>query len=140
MVRISIERLLQLLEQNGRQSYVNLAKEFGTTEAAIRKRVRQLEEQGVITGYRAEFDAKKANLGIHVEIGVDTTPEGYISVIERVKKLPDVIRAWRATGDHMLIIEARFADSNTLNTFVKELEKMRGVTKTCPMILLERLK
>lgn len=139
MVRISTDELLHLLEENGRARFVELAKRLGTSEAAVRKRVKWLEDEGVIAKYSIELDPKKAGV-VLAHIGVDVAPEAYISIRELIKEWSEVREAWSATGDHMLVLLCRFVSSGELATFVKRVEQTPGVTRTCPMILLERIK
>ncbi len=140
MVRISSNELLQLLEKDGRASFVEMAKRLGTSEAAVRKRVKQLEGEGIIAKYSIELDPKKAGGYVLAHVGVDAAPEAYIRIRHLAKDWPEVRDAWSATGDHMLVLSCRFASSDELVAFVKRVEQTPGVTRTCPTILLERIK
>ena len=134
------EQLVEALERDGRKSFVELAREFGVTEAAIRKRVKKLMENGVIRRFTVEVNPKKLGYGIISLIGVDTLPEKLISVISRLKDDERVRKLWSSAGDHMIMAELWLKDHRELESFVKELESVEGVTKVCPAILLERLK
>ncbi len=140
MVRFSNFELLEALRANSRIPYVALADMFGVSETAVRKRIRKLEEQGVIRGYTIDTDYRKIGLGVHALIGIDSTPQHYISLIDALKKLPDAHSLFTSTGDHMLMLECRLEDSASLSRLVKSIQRMRGVTKVCPAIILERLK
>ncbi|MCD6403186.1 MAG: Lrp/AsnC family transcriptional regulator [Candidatus Aenigmarchaeota archaeon] len=140
MVRISNLELIECLEKNARESFTNLAKKFGVSETAIRKRIRKLESLGVIKRYTVEVDAKKLGFEIDSLIGVDTTPEDYLNVIKRLKQMEEVKKLYSSTGDHMLLAECWFKNSEELATFVEKIKNIEGVTKVCPAIVLERLK
>ncbi len=140
MVRISDEKLIKELMKNARTPYTKLAKKFKVTEAAIRKRVRKLENEGVIEGYTLIVDPKKMGYKIHALIGLDTTPERLIHIIERLKKDSKVITLYNSSGDHMIMMEVWLRDTKELTNFVKKLESMRGVTRVCPAVMLERIK
>ncbi|MEX0568278.1 MAG: Lrp/AsnC family transcriptional regulator [Candidatus Njordarchaeota archaeon] len=140
MRKISDYDLLMLLRKNARASYTELAKHFGVSDTAIRKRIKKLEDEKVIIRYTVEIDPKKIGFNIVALIGIDTLPEQYISIIEDLKKRKDVISMYSSTGDHMILIECWFRNSDELTKFVKDLEKMRGVTKICPAIILEKIK
>ena len=140
MVRISNIELIKILEENAREPFVSIAKRFGVSETAIRKRVRKLEQEGIIKRYTVEVDYKELGFKIHALIGVDTLPESYLNVIEKLKSMDRVKHLYSSTGDHMLMIEAILKDSNELSEFVKQIESITGVTRTCPAILLEKLK
>ena len=73
-------------------------------------------------------------------IGVDTEPEVFISVIEKMREMERVISLYTSTGDHMLLLEGWFKNIEELVKFVEELQKIKGVTKVCPAIILEKIK
>jgi len=45
-----------------------------------------------------------------------------------------------SSGDHMILAECVFKDSNELATFIKKIEKINGITKICPAIILDKIK
>lgn len=140
MVRISDYDIVKVLMDNARLSYVKIAEIFGVSEAAIRKRVKKLEETGVIKKYTVEVDPRKLGFEIKALIGVDSTPERFIHLVNELKTMDNVISLYTASGDHMIIIECWFKNSGELSEFIKLLEEKRGVTRVCPAIILEKIK
>ena len=140
MVRISNLELLKMLMENSRISFVDLAKHFNVSETAVRKRIRKLEEEGIVRKYTIDADPKKIGFNIDALIGIDTRPENYMSVIEELKNMEEVINLCSSSGDHMILIECWFGNSKELAVFMKRLESMEGVTRTCPAIIMEKIK
>lgn len=140
MVRFSDFELIKLLMKNSRTPYVKLGELLGVSETAIRKRVKKLEEDGVIRRYTIEVDPKKLGFKVNALIGLDTVSERFIAVIEELKAMEEVLSLYSASGDHMILLECWFKDSDELTRFVKRLESIRGVTRVCPAIILEKLK
>ena len=140
MVRFSDFELIKLLMKNSRTPYVKLGELLGVSETAIRKRVRKLEEEGVIKRYTIEVDPKKLGFKVNALIGLDTVPERFIAVIEELKAMEEVLGLYSASGDHMILLECWFKDSDELARFVKRLESIHGVSRICPAIILEKLK
>jgi len=140
MVRFSDFELIKLLMKNSRTPYVKLGELLGVSETAIRKRIRKLEEDGVIRRYTIEVDPKKLGFKVNALIGLDTVSERFIAVIEELKAMEEVLSLYSASGDHMILLECWFKDSDELTRFVKRLESIRGVTRVCPAIILEKLK
>lgn len=140
MVRFSNLELINLLKENSRISYVKLAKKFGVSETAVRKRIKLLEKEKVIRKYTIDADYRKMNLNVHALIGVDATPQDYISVMEGLKRIGLISSLYTSTGDHMLMIECWLNDSAALAGFVKKLQAIKGVTKVCPAIMLEKIR
>ncbi len=133
-------KIVEILQKNARTPYTQIARKLGVTEAAVRKRVKKLEEIGVIKGYRAIIDPKKLGYNIIAFIGFDVDPERYASVISTVKNLPEVRRMFSTTGDHMIMIECWFGNGDALLAFVRSLENIEGVSRVCPAIIVEELK
>lgn len=140
MVRISDKKLIKLLMENSRIPFTKLAEELGVTEAAVRKRIKTLEKRGVIRKFTIDVDPKALGYKFDVLIGVDTTPETYIKVIDYLKNIDKVIELYTSTGDHMILIRMWFEDTEEMNFFIRSLEEMQGITRVCPAILLEKLK
>jgi len=140
MVRISDLDLIKILKEDARTPFTRIAEKFGVSETAIRKRVKKLLNKGVIKRFTIEVDPKKLGFEVTALIGVDTEPEAFISVIEKMREIEKVISLYTSTGDHMLLLEGWFKNTEELVKFVEELQKIKGVTKVCPAIILEKIK
>ena len=140
MVRISNLELVKLLMENSKRSYVELARLLGVTEAAIRKRVRRLEEEGVIRGYTIDVDPKRLGYEIICFLGLDIAPESYMRMLEVLRGRNEVVKLYSTSGDHNILAECWFRSLDELNKFVKELESLPGLIRACPAIVLQRLK
>ncbi|MCS7133086.1 MAG: Lrp/AsnC family transcriptional regulator [Nitrososphaeria archaeon] len=140
MVRISDIKLIKLLMENSRISYVELARALGVTEAAVRKKIKKLEKLGVVRKYSIEVDPRKLGYEVVAFIGLDAAPEHYIRVMEGLREREEVVSLYSTSGDHMLIAECWFRNSSELSGFVDELGKMEGVSRVCPAIVVEKVK
>ncbi len=139
MVRFSNLDLLEILEKNSRKSFTDIAKIFGVSETAVRKRVAQLIKEGVIDGFTLKINPRKAEFLIGI-IGVDTLPEKYFEVIEKLKVNPNIKTLFTSSGDHMILLDCWSKDNNEMKDFVNQIESMEGVVKVCPAVLLDRIK
>ena len=140
MVRISNIELIRALMKNSRVKYTKLAELFNVTETAIRKRVRVLEEKGVIKKYTMEVDPRSIGFNVDAFIGLDAEPESYIEVLDFLKNEDKVIDLYSSSGDHMILMRAWFKNYDELMKFVKKLERMKGVTRICPATIIEKIK
>ena len=100
MVRISEKdmAIIEILMRDARTPFTEIARQIGVTEAAVRKRVKKLEEQGIIKGYRAVIDPKKMGYSVVAMIGFDIEPEHYVKVVEKVRRMKDVRRMLSRRG------------------------------------------
>lgn len=133
------EKLLNMLIRNGRTPVTHMASELGMTETAVRKRVKKLEDKGVIKAYTALVDPFFAGFSSVALVGVDTMPNSILSVFEQIKELSQVRYSALTTGDHMIIFEVWCKTPSELNSLIKNVEKLKGVTKVCPAIFLKRV-
>ena len=142
MVRISEKDMIiiEMLMQNARTPYTEIARRIGVTEAAVRKKVKKFDELGIIKEYRAVIDPKKIGYEVVALIGFDIEPEQYVETIEKVRELEDVRRMLTTTGDHMAMVECWFEDGKDMAVFVRRMENIEGITRVCPAILVEELK
>ena len=95
-------KILEALQRDGRLSNVQLADEIGLSASPCLRRVRLLEEAGVIRGYQATLDRDEVGLGMMVFVGVkverhnDTEANAFR---EAVTALPEVISAFLVSGE-----------------------------------------
>jgi len=140
MVRISDEEIINILIKNARTPVLQIARMLNVNEGTVRKRIQKLEKEGVIEGYTIEVNPKKLGYEVVALIGIDTTPERYLSVIENLREDPIVKRAYSSAGDHMIMVECWFHNQSELSEYLRDLESREGVTRVCPAILIERIK
>ena len=94
-------RILEVLQDNGRISNQDLAERIGLSPSPCLRRVRALEDAGVIAGYRALLDARSLGLRLLalVHISMDRhTPERFANFEARVAELPEVLECLLITG------------------------------------------
>ena len=132
--------IVRILLNNGRKSFVEIAKELDVTETAIRKRVRRMEKEGIIHSYTTEINPKKLGYGVKAVIGIDTTAQRYMPEIQQLRKVKEILRLYSSSGDHMIMMECWFENHEMLDTFQKDLEKIEGIKDICPAIITEIIK
>src|SRR6185437_5794334 len=93
--------ILELLQQDAWLTNLELAERIGLSPSPCLRRVRALEETGVISGYRALLDAQRLGLSLMalVYISMDRhTPERFANFDTRVRALPEVLECLLITG------------------------------------------
>jgi|Deesub1362A_J573_1020465.scaffolds.fasta_scaffold03125_5 Lrp/AsnC family transcriptional regulator for asnA, asnC and gidA len=134
-------KIIRMLMDDARASYTNMAKEMGITEAAVRKRVKNLELKGVIKKYTVEVDSSKLGYNIISLTGVDTEPEKFLEVAKKLKEEDFTRSVYITTGDHMIMAEIWARDGDELTKIISDkIGKLPGVKKICPAIILEKVK
>src|SRR3954465_2232941 len=93
--------ILRELQHDGRLSNTELATRIGLSAAPTWRRVKWLEQQGYITGYRAEIDRRKVGLGVLAFVRVDAdrnTGQATRALEDAIGKLPEVISCHYISG------------------------------------------
>jgi Lrp/AsnC family leucine-responsive transcriptional regulator len=105
--------ILAVLEVDGRISNAELAARVGLSPSPCLRRVRRLEETGVIRGYRALIDPAAVGRGLRVFAGVRLVRHGRTEVLafERaVIRLPEVVHCHHVTGNYDYLLHVEVAD------------------------------
>jgi DNA-binding Lrp family transcriptional regulator len=128
-------KLVELLQEDGRQSATTLGKKLGVSPAIIRRRIRQLIKDGTIRTV-AVVNISKIGMRLIAIIGLQVVPSKALQVQKVLAKLPNIKVAAGVTGRFDVIIWARFNSIEELSNFVEhDLGSMDGVkgseTFTC---------
>ena len=133
--------IIDMLTRDARTPFTEIAKVLGISETAVRKRVKALEEAGVIKQYTAVVDPSKLGYNLVSLTGVDTLPEKIFEVASKLKKFEFVRKVYLTSGDHMIMAEVWAKDGEDLSDIISnKIGRIDGVTKVCPAIILEKLK
>lgn len=133
--------ILEILRENARTHFMDIAKRLRISESTIRKRVKELEKKGVIKKYSAIVDPSKLGYGSVAMVGIDVRPEKFLDVAKKLTEYENVKFVATSSGDHMIMTEIWMGNSSDLREFISaKIERIDGVTRTCPAILMERLK
>lgn len=137
-------RLLMLLRQDARQPNASLAREVGMTAPAVADRLRRLEREGVITGYRVDVDLEALGYGFPVLLAVSLEHHGMETVrafVDALAKLPEVVEIHQVTGgpDFFVKVVARDVDSYR-ELLMRQLAEVPGIDRVHSHIILDTLK
>jgi len=128
--------IINMLRKNARVPKSQIARELGITEAAVRKRIKKLEEKKIILGYRAIVDYKKLNMFCSYT-GVDVEPEALINTIKELKKIKEIVSLYLTTGDHDILAEIICRNISELNEIHNKIASLPGIKRIRPAIVTE---
>lgn len=127
------KRILRILQDDGRMSNQDLADKVGLSPSPCLRRVKSLEERGIITGYRAIVDNKKVDLGFTalIQISMDKhTTERFSAFEKEIKAIPEVLECLLITGqsaDYQLKVIVKDLDEYQ-KLLLNKITKIAGVT------------
>ena len=137
-------RILEVLQQEGRISNLELAERIGLSPSPCLRRVRALEETGLITGYRAMLDPGRLGLSLTALIFISMdrhTPERFANFEERVGALPEVMECLLITGqdaDYQLKVTVRDMEAYQA-LLLHKITRIEGVSGVHSSFVMRRV-
>src|SRR5258706_7160407 len=113
-------RLLAELQADARVSLAELGRRVGLSSPAVAERVRRLEDEGVITAYRAEVDPRSFGYSLGVVIRIRPAPRLLSDVAQLARDTPEVVECHRVTGDDCYVMTAYVRDVEHLEAVIDE--------------------
>ena len=127
------QEIIKQLNQDGRKSYRQIAKELNLSVGTITNRVNKLRETGIIKGFQIQLDYAALGYNIETLIGIDNN--GNIENI--INKYPEnIITAHKTTGQYNTLLITRFKDTTELNNFLENITKEENIQKTYTQLIL----
>ncbi len=137
-------KILTTLQRDGRLSNQGLADQVGISAAACWRRVRALEEDGVITGYAAMLDRKRVNLNLCAFVHVTLSrhvQESTTSFEEAILGRSEVLECFATTGDADFILRVVTESIESLDRFLEDfLFALPQISQVRSNIALRELK
>ncbi|MEC9481787.1 MAG: Lrp/AsnC family transcriptional regulator [Halomonas sp.] len=136
--------ILEVLQRDGRISNQDLAERIGLSPSPCLRRVRALEQSGLITGYRAMVDSKRLGYSLMalLHISMDRhTPERFANFEKNVAALPQVLECLLITGqeaDYQLKVVVRDMDDYQ-DLLLNRITRIEGVSGAHSSFVLRRV-
>lgn len=125
--------ILAILQTDGRISNVDLAERVNLSASACLRRVRTLEESGLIKGYAAQIDQQRIGLPVNVFVNITLERQDLteLNAFEAaVKEIPEVMECYLMSGEHDYILRVVVADVNDYERIhQKYLTRLPGVDR-----------
>jgi DNA-binding Lrp family transcriptional regulator len=116
-------KILRELQDEGRMTNVELSRRVGISAPPCLRRVRRLEEAGIIKGYRAILSTPMLGMDVvaFCQIGLHHQSETELKAFaEKTRNWPVVRRAWMVSGDSDFLLHCVASDLGTFQSFVIE--------------------
>ena len=132
------------LRQDGRLSNVELAQRVGLTPAPCLRRVKRLEADGVISGYRARIDPAAAGRNFEVMVSVEVSINDRETVEEFESALTsyeEVLECHRLFGRPDYLVRVAVQDQTTFENFLTgKLMSLNAVARVDSHLIMKKLK
>lgn len=133
-------KIIDELSRNARATYREVANVVGLTDVAVMKRVKKLEQGGVIKRYTVILDPFALGYGKVSFTGINVKPEKLFEVVKALKSKPYIRYLAITSGDHDILAVIWARDADELDVFHREITSLDGVVSVYPMILSEKIK
>ena len=137
-------RILSILQKDSRVTMQELAEAVGMSSSACWRRVRALEDNGVIARYAALLDARKAGFGLSAITHVSLARHEQKNVetfIREVMRHPEVLECFATSGEADFHLRVVVEDMDAYNRFLDDfIFRLPGVSQVRSNIVLKEIK
>lgn len=132
--------ILNNLSNNARLSVAYIAKLVGISPTAIHQRIHKLENSGLITGTRIEYDIKVLGYSTVAFIGIFLDKStSYNAVVSELEAIPEVLEAHFTTGNYSIFAKIICKDNNHLMKVLNgSVQSIKGIVRTETIISLDQ--
>ena len=131
------DKIIEFLRQDSRESFVDIGKKLKLSESAVRRRVKNLVENGTIKKFTIEVgdaNATSAIVLVSVESSSDTSKAS-----NKLTKLEGVKTVYEITGQYDITVIVRAPNITEINTCIDAIRKIPGVVDTNSVIILRTI-
>lgn len=134
------KQIVNIVQQDGRISNAEIARQVGLAPSAVLERLRKLEDRGVVTGYFASVDPKQVGFGLIAFVFVRTNECGD-GTDELLAKIPEVLEVHDVAGEDSYLLKVRASDPEDLARLLREkLKAIPTVVTTRTTVVLQTIK
>ena len=137
-------KILEALQADGRATNVELSAQVHLSAPQCFRRVRSLEERGVIRGYHAQVEPQMLGLGVmaYVSLNIDGGQFGRVREIEAdIRAFSQILECHTVSGDSDYLLKVVARDLKSLSQFLTDrLMQVPGVDDVRSMICMEEIK
>ncbi|MGA5822740.1 Lrp/AsnC family transcriptional regulator [Kitasatospora sp. NPDC094028] len=133
--------ILRELQKDGRLTIQELAQRVGLTSSPCMRRVRQLEQDGVIEGYRAIVNPAAVGRGFEVLVSVERDTRSVAAFEAELLTIPEVVEAYRLMGSPACLLRVAVADLAAYEKlWTERLTTLPGATAVNSQIIMKPIK
>lgn len=127
------EKILMILREDARESYVSIASKLGTSEGTIRARTKRLLEEGVITRFTLKIASKnvKALVDVKARSNVNTA-----NISEAIMQHSGVETVYEVSGESDLVVVVNVMSTTELNDIIERIRSLTDVVSTQTRLVL----
>lgn len=126
-------KILELLKENSRMSFNNIAQTIQKTEATVRRRVKKLIDERIIKKFTVEYDIDSKRK-IYATIKIEPDFKEIKRIVKELSTIDEISNIWRLSGDCGLLLKVDIDSIDRFNPLIEEkISQIRGIKiiETC---------
>ena len=128
------EKIIEILKENARTTYMDIGRALGLSEGTVRNRIQALTDSRVIKRFTVEVSL---TVGVKALIMVSVDPQmPTIQISDNVLALPGVEKIYEVTGEYDIVTVVSSPSIEELNHTIEDIRVINGVVKTNTIIVL----
>lgn len=132
--------IIERLKQDGRASYKDIADEMGLATSTVAGRVKKLQDNDVITGFRPVINYEEIGFGLTAMIAIKAEADMIPKTADSLQENKRVLSFFEVTGSTDMVVISRFIDREDMNSFLKKFQTTEGVKSTETNVILTKPK
>ena len=122
--------ILQLLKDNARLSYSEIAEKVGLSRVSVKNRMRSLEKRGVIKGYTTVINPVASANGIKFFMDIETDPEHFADTVDKLAIFKANRQIYAVTGDCRIVVTGYVDTSEKLLSMTRQFySNLKGIKR-----------
>jgi Lrp/AsnC family transcriptional regulator for asnA, asnC and gidA len=139
MTNVKLDKLdrqiLKLISDDARIPFLEVARACGVSGAAIHQRIQKLSSIGILKGSQFIIDPEKIGYETCAYIGLNLkNPESFDSVVDELKKIPEVVECHYTTGNYDMFIKLYAVNNHDLLTIIHDKLQPLGLSSSQTLI------
>jgi len=127
-------QIIRILKNEGRAAYIDIGKQVGLSEGAVRKRIKLLTDSGAIRKFTVKIGVGEGAEAITLLATHPSFPTQEVS--ERIRKIPNVETLYEVTGEYDIVAVISGISVMEVNECIEKIRRVEGIMKTNTMIVL----
>jgi len=128
------KRIIEILKEDSRRPFVDIANHLGVSEGTVRSRVHRMTEEGIIRGFTIKTSSKNVKALVDIRMDVNTDSENIAKELSGIKGITEV---YEVTGDQDMVAVVDVDSSQRLNEIVDLIRRLKSILSTRTRLILK---
>jgi DNA-binding Lrp family transcriptional regulator len=133
-------KLVNALLGDGRASLRSLAEDLDVSVTTVSNHLSDLEDDGIIRGYTPKVDYGKLGYDVTAILQLKVEGSELVDVTESLADHKQMVSVYEVTGDHDIVAVGKFADTDDMNSEIKELLNDPAINESNTSVVLNAAK